>query len=60
MGNLADDILVGVSDSKYSCNTLSLEWLKHFEHFSAKRQVRAWRLLLFDRHGSYCILEFVD
>ena len=57
--NLADDILVRVSDSGYSCDALSLEWLKHFECFSAKRQVGAWQLLLFDGHGSYYTLEFV-
>ena len=45
-GNLANDILVGVSDSGYSCDVLSLEWLKHFECFSADKQVGKWRLFV--------------
>ena len=51
---------MGISDSGYSYDALSLEWHKHFKCFSAKRQVRAWRLLLFDGHGSHCISEFVE
>ena len=39
--NLENDILVRVSNLGYSCDALRLEWLKQFERFSTKRQIRA-------------------
>ena len=50
---------MGVSDSEYSCDALNLDCLKHFECFSAKKQVKAWRLLLFDKHSSHYTSKFV-
>jgi acylphosphatase len=35
--NLDGDILMAVLDTGYSNDELALEWLKHFERFSAKR-----------------------
>jgi hypothetical protein len=56
--SLLDNYAVGLSKSGYAIDTLSLEWLKHFDLHSAKRQVGAWTLLIFDGYGSHCTLEF--
>ena len=55
-----DDTLLAVSDTGYSNDILSLEWLKHFERLSAQRQHGLYRLLLLDRYGSHCTKEFLD
>ena len=58
--NLEDDVLLAVSDTGYSNDTLCLEWLYHFDKFSARRMVGAYRLLLLDGHGSHCTREFIS
>jgi len=50
--HLEDDVLLAVSESGYSNDLLCLEWLKHFERFSAVRQVGVYRFLLQDGFGS--------
>ena len=55
-----DDTLLAVSDTGYTNDMLSLEWLKHFERFSAQRQHGLYRLLLLDGYGSHCTREFLD
>ena len=55
---LEDDVLVAVSDTGYSNDELGLEWLRHFERYSARRQVGVYRLLL-DGYGSHCTMEFI-
>jgi hypothetical protein len=56
---LEDDVLVAVSDTGYSNDELGLEWLRHFERYSARRQVGIYRLLLLDGYGSHCTMEFI-
>ena len=58
--DLDDDFLLAVSETGYSNDELSLEWLHHFDKFSARRQVGVYRLLLLDGHGSHCTKEFID
>ena len=58
--NLDDDYLLAVSETGYSNDLLSLEWLQHFDKFSARRQIGVYRLLLLDGHGSHCTKEFID
>jgi len=57
---LEDDVLLAVSESGYSNDLLCLEWLKHFERFSALRQVGVYRLLLLDGYGSHCTRDFIS
>ncbi|KAF1992660.1 hypothetical protein P154DRAFT_528315, partial [Amniculicola lignicola CBS 123094] len=46
ISDLLDNYLISVSDSGYMNNSLMLNWLKHFEKMTRRRQVGAWRLLL--------------
>ena len=57
---IEDDSLIAVSDTGYSNDILSLEWLKHFDRFTAKRRMGKWQLLLLDGYGSHCTREFLD
>ena len=57
---LPDDYLIGTSPSGYSNDTLSINWLKHFDNWSAKRQRDVYRLLIFDGYGLHLTKEFVD
>jgi hypothetical protein len=56
--DLPDDVLISVSDSGYSNDSLALEWIKHFDKMTKKRTVGRWRLLLVDGHGSHETKEF--
>ena len=57
---LEDNVLVGVSESGYSNDELSLSWLRHSERFSARRQLGTYQLLLLDGYGSHCTKEFIE
>lgn len=56
---LENDVLIGLSESGYSNDELSMQWLRHFERFSVKRQKGTCRLLLFDGYGSHATKEFI-
>ena len=58
--NLHDETLLSTSDSDYFNNVLALQQLVHYEHFSKKTQVSAWRMLILDKYRSYLTLEFLD
>jgi hypothetical protein len=47
------------SESGYSNDQVSLEWLRHFEEFTAPKQQGHKRLLIVDGHGSHHTLKFV-
>ena len=36
--NLSDDVFITISDSGYSNDWIALEWVKHFDRYSAKHQ----------------------
>jgi hypothetical protein len=57
---LHDDTIVGNSDTGYTNDVLSIEWLKHWELHSRKTQVGAKRLLVMDGYGSHCTFEFIE
>ena len=57
--NIPDTYLMGVSDTGYSNEKLALDWIRHFNRFSARRQLGAWRLLLLNGHDSHCTREFI-
>ena len=54
-----DDTLFAVSDSGFSNDQLSYQWVKHFDTFSAKSQVGVHQLLLLDGYGSHFTYEFL-
>lgn len=58
--SLPDEYVVGLSNSGYANDTLSIEWLKYFDIWTSQRQVGAWRLLIFDGYGSHTTKEFLD
>ncbi|KAF2003748.1 CENP-B protein, partial [Amniculicola lignicola CBS 123094] len=60
ISDLPDDYLISVSDSGYTNDSLALDWLKHFEKMTRRRQVGAWRLLLVDGHGSHDTKQFAE
>ena len=57
--DLDDDIAITTAETGYTNDWISLQWVKHFEKYSAKRQQGAWRLLLMDGHGSHHTYEFL-
>ncbi len=57
---ITDSYVFGVSDTGYSNNELSYDWLQHFQVASARRQKGTHRLLLFDGNASHCTYEFVQ
>ena len=56
---LNDGIRIAVSESGYTNNVLSLEWLKHFD-LQTRPPNSKWRMLVIDGHGSHLTIEFVD
>jgi hypothetical protein len=57
---LPDGYLVGVSETGYSNDELSMAWLAHFDRFSSRRQLGAYRLLIMDGCGSHCTKQFIE
>ena len=57
---IPDDYYLSVSDSGYSNDLLCMKWLSHFDRYSARRQIGAYRLLLLDGYGSHCTREFIE
>jgi DDE superfamily endonuclease len=55
--DLGDDVLVGVSESGYTNDELSYEYIRHFHRHSRKTQVGAYRILLCDGYNSYITRE---
>lgn len=56
--DLDDEVTLATSDSGYSNDVLALEWLKHFDKQSSKRQKGRFRLLIMDGYGSHLTYEF--
>ena len=57
---LDDDVFIGISESGYTNDILTLDWLHHFDRFSSQRQIGSYRLLVLDGYGSHCTKEFID
>jgi hypothetical protein len=58
--DLGADVLVGVSDSGYTNDELSYQWIRHFHRESKKTQVGAHRILLCDGYGSHITRELLE
>jgi hypothetical protein len=56
---LNSGIRIAVSESSYTNDLLSFEWLKHFD-VQTRPPDREWRMLVIDGHGSHLTIEFVD
>ncbi len=56
---IKDDTLFAVSDSGFSNDQLSYQWVKHFDLFSARTQVGVHHLLLLDGYGSHFTYKFL-
>jgi hypothetical protein len=57
--NLDPNMPLATSESGYSNDQIALSFIRHFDKFSALRQRGAWRLLIFDGHGSHLTYEFI-
>src|SRR6266480_3516204 len=58
-----DNLLVGMSDSGYSNDTLFFQWLQHWEHFTRISRRGKYRMLLldgYDSHLTYSALKFCE
>jgi len=51
---------IGVSDTAYTNNEIALEWIKYFNLYTQNRTKGAYRLLIFNGHGSHKTLEFTQ
>ncbi|PWW71861.1 DDE-domain-containing protein, partial [Tuber magnatum] len=57
--SIPDIYLIGLSETGYSNNMLSIKWIEHFESFLSLRQQGQYQLLLLDGFDSHCIKEFL-
>ncbi|EMD66390.1 hypothetical protein COCSADRAFT_34946 [Bipolaris sorokiniana ND90Pr] len=49
---------IGVSDNGWTTDELSIEWVKHFNQYTAARTAGVYRLLILDGHSSHATPEF--
>jgi hypothetical protein len=54
------DTLFGVSESGYTNDWLSYQWLQHWEKHTRPLDLEEWRLLIMDGHGSHMTMEFIE
>lgn len=52
--------LIGVSESGFTNDELTLHWIKHFEYYTRENRVGNCRLLLLDGYGSHLTFEFIQ
>ena len=58
--SIPGNYLVSTCETGYSNDVLTIDWLVHFEKFSAKRQTGTYRLLLLDRFDSHYTKQFIN
>ncbi|KAI0996575.1 hypothetical protein K3495_g11606 [Podosphaera aphanis] len=58
--NLDDGVLFAMTESGYTNDMLSFEWVKQFDKHTKPSNPEEWRMLVMDGHGSRVTLEFVD
>ena len=54
------DIAIGVSESGYSNDILSFQWLQHWDRLSKKTQQGEYCLLIIDGYESHLTIQFVQ
>ena len=57
---LSDNVVLGVSDTGYANDHLSLDWLRHFEEHTRQQASSAYRLLILDGYGSHHTYDFIE
>jgi hypothetical protein len=57
-GQLQPDWRVATSDNGWTTNEIGLDWIKHFDKYTATRKTSAFRLLILDGHESHHSTEF--
>lgn len=57
---LPSDAAIGVADTSYTNDELTLRWLKHFDEHMSKLQVGSKRLLILDGQGSHHTRQFIQ
>jgi len=57
---LADDVLLGISETGYMNDELTLKWLRHFERTTKDTRVGSHRILIFDGYGSHLEYDFIN
>jgi hypothetical protein len=57
--DLHEDILVGISNSRYSNDELNLDWIHYFNKFTKKKSQGSYRLLVSDRFESYNDFDYI-
>ena len=57
--DIDDDVIFTTSNTDYSNDWISLQWIKHFDHYSQRHQWDAWRLLVMNGYESYHTREFL-
>jgi hypothetical protein len=50
----------GVTSNGWTTNEIGMEWVRHFEEFTALRKVGVYRLLVLDGHESHHSVEFEE
>jgi hypothetical protein len=58
--DLDDDVLFGMSESGYTNDRLSFEWIKHFDKQTRDSKKGKYRMLIMDGHGSHLTHDFVN
>jgi hypothetical protein len=56
--DLPQDWAIVVSNNGWTTNTLSLDWLQHFDEHTKERTVSAYCLLVIDGYESHASLKF--
>lgn len=52
------DWTIGVSDNGWTIDKLGVDWIKHFNQYTAARTAGVYRLLILDGHSSHVTPEF--
>jgi hypothetical protein len=50
----------GVTSNGWTTNEMGMEWVRHFEEFTAPRKLGVYRLLVLDGHESHHSVEFEE
>lgn len=56
--DLSDEIPFVISDFRYSNNGLAIDWLRHFNKYSEKCQVKLYHLFIMNGYSLYLTYKF--
>ncbi len=57
--DIDDDVIFTTSNTDYLNDWISLQWIKHFDHYSQHHQRDAWKLLVMNDYESHYTHEFL-